>query len=217
MALLTGQSREEHTAQLADALNLGNGNEIQKDEIDMTTTSEETTISNNDEDKGTFPTKETLQDDFADMKNEIKEDDIEITTPEITVLPDEGDKETSRNNDTSSLLAELEVMTDPHVVLERVANTSKNTGLGLIVSDDIEVKKEEIEESKRKSFTEEEDNYLKQGCAKYKSSKSKWADILKDPEYSFHPSRTRDTLRVRSNSLKNSKSMRIGNRRKISK
>ena len=107
-------------------------------------------------------------------------------------------------------------MADPHVVLERVVNTS-NTELGLIVSDNIEVKKEEIEESKRKYFTEEEDNFLKQGCAKYKSSKTKWADILKDPEYNFHPSRTRDTLRVRSNSLKNAKHMRVGNRRKMNR
>ena len=215
MALLTGQSREEHTVQLAEALNLGSGNEIQEGDIDMTTTSEEMTISNNGDDKSTFTTKDSLQDDIADMENEIKEDEIEITRPEITVLLDEGDKETSRSNDTSSLLAEIEAMTDPHVVLERVANTSKNTELGLIVSDDIEVKKEEIEESKRKCFTEEEDNFLKQGCAKYKSSKSKWADILKDPEYSFHPSRTRDTLRVRYNSLKNARNMRVGNRRKI--
>ena len=84
MVLLTGQSREEHTAQLADALNVGNGNEIQEDDIDLTTVSEKTTIISNDEDdKDLFPTKETLQDVGADTENDIKEDDVEITTPEI--------------------------------------------------------------------------------------------------------------------------------------
>ena len=73
----------------------------------------------------------------------------------------------------------------------------------LITADDIEVKKEELEEKKGLfRFTSLEDSYIRLGCQKHAKSKSKWADILKDPDYKFHQSRTRDTLRMRAGTLK---------------
>ena len=73
----------------------------------------------------------------------------------------------------------------------------------LNVVDDIDLKKEEVEEEVKKVlFSQTEDDFLNAGLLKYATSSRKWADILKDEEYQFHPSRTRDTLRVRATTLK---------------
>ena len=67
----------------------------------------------------------------------------------------------------------------------------------------LEIKKEEVEENtpemKLKRFTPEEDTALKAGIKKY--GYGKWKDIISDKVFSFHPSRTRDTIRVRAKSL----------------
>ena len=90
-----------------------------------------------------------------------------------------------------------------------VDNMSDST---LITTDDIEVKKEELEGKKGLfRFTSLEDSFIRTGVERHGKSKSKWADILKDPEYTFHPSRTRDTLRMRAGTLKIGKK---GGRRK---
>ena len=76
--------------------------------------------------------------------------------------------------------------------------------------DDVEVKKEEAQKqlerqnkpkkiNKNKKFSEAEDCFLKQGILKY--GKSNWAKILNDAQYRFDSSRTRDTLRMRANSV----------------
>ena len=77
--------------------------------------------------------------------------------------------------------------------------------------DDVEVKKEQAQKqvqrqnkpqtkvNKNKRFSEEEDCFLKQGLLKY--GKSNWAKILNDAQYRFDSSRTRDTLRMRANSV----------------
>lgn len=68
--------------------------------------------------------------------------------------------------------------------------------------DDIEVKKEELKTGKRfRTFTTEEDKFLRDGFAKYDKSLKKWSDILKDKVYQFQEGRTRDSLRVRATSL----------------
>ena len=76
-----------------------------------------------------------------------------------------------------------------------------------IPTDNITVKKELANNivSKRASnknvkFTEEEDEYLKQGIEKY--GKKNWAGILKHKSFRFHSSRNRDSLRVRADSSK---------------
>ena len=68
----------------------------------------------------------------------------------------------------------------------------------------LEVKKEELEnetDKKRDLFTTEEDEFLRRGYEKYAKVPMKWAKILKDPEYTFHTGRTRDTIRVRASTL----------------
>ena len=69
--------------------------------------------------------------------------------------------------------------------------------------DDIEVKKEDITEAARgtglKRFSLEEDSFLKEGIKKH--GVGKWSFIVADKTLKFHPSRTRDSLRVRADTL----------------
>ena len=77
-----------------------------------------------------------------------------------------------------------------------------DTESSLIEIDDIDVKKEELENGKRfLLFTTAEDSFLKEGLAKYAKSNKKWADILKDDTFQFQEGRTRDSLRVRATTL----------------
>ena len=162
---------------------------------------------------------DSLNTSFA---REEKEDDIEITVPLITDIPDDTDEipeEAPRINvirdiepspvatsshDVPSLIEEVQTLMQPTIHLKRM-EIDVGPPSNLIVCDDIDVKKEELEDAKRVSFTPEEDSFLRDGIKKYGNSKTRWADILKDEEYKFHPTRTRDTLRVRSTSLKNGK------------
>ena len=70
-----------------------------------------------------------------------------------------------------------------------------------VITNDVEVKKEEAEQQvktwgKSKRFTADEDQYLKQGLEKY--GKSAWSQILHDKNFTFHPKRNRDSLRMRA-------------------
>ena len=61
------------------------------------------------------------------------------------------------------------------------------------------VKEEEMEVGKQRTrihFTKEEDQYLRKGIEKY--GRGSWATILNDPDFTFHPSRNRNTLRIRA-------------------
>ena len=58
------------------------------------------------------------------------------------------------------------------------------------------------------TFTTEEDSYLKTGIVKHANSKRKWADILKDEQFTFQKGRSRDSLRVRATTLGLEKSKR---------
>ena len=71
-------------------------------------------------------------------------------------------------------------------------------------TDDIDVKKEDVEielarGTRLMRFTIEEDSFLRQGVQKY--GKGKWSHILKDKDLKFHPSRTRDSLRMRADTI----------------
>lgn len=75
-----------------------------------------------------------------------------------------------------------------------------------VPNNDIVVKKEVAQQQSNKKppgknvkFTSEEDHFLKEGIKKY--GRKSWALILKDDNFRFHSSRTRDSLRVRSDSV----------------
>ena len=103
-------------------------------------------------------------------------------------------------------ILEEDILTD--LAITQVVSPNKaleNTRQSIPV-DDIAVKREVVNRYVRKDtnknvkFTEEEDEYLKQGILKY--GRKAWALILKDKNFHFHPTRTRDSLRVRSDSSK---------------
>ena len=90
----------------------------------------------------------------------------------------------------------------PDREVDRVGNGAKGIAANLVVSDDIDVKREELRNGKRfLTFTKEEDKYLRSGFEKYAKSGKKWSDILNDKEFEFQDGRTRDSLRVRATSL----------------
>ena len=69
---------------------------------------------------------------------------------------------------------------------------------------DVEVKKEEAEKeiargTRLKRFTPDEDLFLKEGVSKY--GVGRWSCILADKGFTFHPARTRDTLRMRADTI----------------
>ncbi|XP_066916236.1 uncharacterized protein [Clytia hemisphaerica] len=73
------------------------------------------------------------------------------------------------------------------------------------ITESVEVKKETAIKETRKSsrnikFSQEEDEELLKGIQKH--GEKNWAAIIKDKTFDFHPSRTRDSLRVRADSAK---------------
>ena len=73
------------------------------------------------------------------------------------------------------------------------------------ISASVKVKKETASTSigratRNTRFTSQEDQYLKEGIKKY--GFKNWSLILKDKKFQFHSSRTRDSLRMRADSVK---------------
>ena len=104
------------------------------------------------------------------------------------------------------------IIVDENLPIADASKSSENDST-LIENDDIEVKKEELENGKRfLTFTTTEDKFLRDGFIKHEKSAKKWADILKDTSFQFQPGRTRDSLRVRATTLglHKSKSKRKG-------
>ena len=90
------------------------------------------------------------------------------------------------------------VKTVQPLILEDLTNSSRDGTL------DVEVKKEQVERElavgvRMMRFTSEEDIALKKGISKY--GLSHWSKILKDDSFQFHPTRTRDSLRMRADTL----------------
>ena len=77
----------------------------------------------------------------------------------------------------------------------------------------VDVKKECAEDEVnrglvQKRFSPEEDSVLKEGIKKY--GLGKWSVMLKDKSLNFHPARTRDSIRVRADTLGLSKQKKKG-------
>ncbi|XP_066916716.1 uncharacterized protein [Clytia hemisphaerica] len=80
------------------------------------------------------------------------------------------------------------------------------------ITESVEVKKETAIKETRKSsrnikFSQEEDEELLKGIQKH--GEKNWAAIIKDKTFDFHPSRTRDSLRVRADSAKFKKLLKM--------
>ena len=121
---------------------------------------------------------------------------IEVLRPDESKIEDDILEISTAETDAT----EVEIENGP------IASTSSAArgGCALITSNDIEVKKEDLENeiargTRMKRFTFEEDIILKKGIKKH--GLGKWSRILNDPEFSFHQGRTRDTLRMRADTL----------------
>ena len=120
---------------------------------------------------------------------------------------DTNSNEWSNQSSTSSSEYDDDSATDLRVTKAIDAshiNTSFVLPCKTIPNDDIVVKKEVVnlittKPGRNTKFSAEEDGYLKVGIIKY--GRKAWVSILKDNEYKFHPSRTRDSLRVRADSM----------------
>lgn len=135
---------------------------------------------------------ETMDNDDAGESQQTAD-----TTAEIVVPPTAA---------TSTLPAELGAATVPITIDDaNPEGESSEPDVAIpkvVLSDDIEVKKEELRSGKRfLTFSKEEDKHLRAGFEKYAKSTKKWSDILNSKEYQFQEGRTRDSLRVRATSL----------------
>ena len=140
-----------------------------------------------------------VNDDAQEM--EVQPEAGNVRTTNIVEVKDDVDP----RDEISDIMSEiLEIPEgDDSPTLQGTAAVDNMSDSTLITTDDIEVKKEELEGKKGLfRFTSLEDSFIRTGVERHGKSKSKWADILKDPEYTFHPSRTRDTLRMRAGTLK---------------
>ncbi len=187
---LTGPHREIHTTELAQSL-------IAEESVDnelVHTLTEQDTVNNE------------LVNTLTEQVTKDEDDEIVIVVPESTNLTDECSPMKSITSTSNDLLEDIQRMDDPVVCIKSIVVENSN----LIIQDDIDVKKEQLDEPKKVPFTEEEDRYIRDGLKKYGK---KWAEILKDSEYKFHPSRKRDTIRVRANTLKGNKRAKRGGRK----
>ena len=201
MAKLTGTEGECHTKDLADSLiNLTDKSCSSKSNI-QPITSEDVT---DDEEV------QLLEKDVVDVTTEpdvVNDSDNNIGSQ---ILQEREDQVGSNQN------AEQESIVDDKI--EAVPTSSISSLPGKVIDlFEKEVKKEDLENSinpKTKRFTEEEDKFIKSGIEKY--GFGNWKRILVDPEYTFHESRTRDTLRMRAKTLRLSTKYLDGERKKYS-
>ena len=114
--------------------------------------------------------------------NKAKEGfDMGFLSSDIVELDDNDENETEDQNKLQNEVNDV-----------MSSNPLKNT----IVPPD--VKTEDDTSKTLVRFTQKEDEYLMLGIKKHGSRN--WADILSDKNYSFHPYRSRDALRVRAGS-----------------
>ena len=164
---LTGPAREHHTTQLAKVLSTED-NGVSNDTVlqgGNASTNENITISSpgcaspsHDE---TSVTKVVEQSVLIDGSNSDDKDDVQIVNPdgndhseEVIILNDPVDA-----NQSHFPSKRIELLDDPVVIITpiNVENPS------LVVKDNIDVKKEEIESASYVPFTTEEDKYIMEG------------------------------------------------------
>jgi len=181
-----------------DYLNVSSGgkqNTSQPTKISITKTASSEEVHNQSEE--TFPYDDATLTEAMDTEpeNEVCEV-IDVTTEaHLNMGSIKSRPNTSINNQPSADVKtedEYEGMTQPNI--ESAINLPAK-----------EVKVENIERqlsdnTRLKRFTIEEDRFLRDGVSKY--GYGMWKDIFKDKDFTFHPSRTRDSLRMRAKTLK---------------
>ena len=207
---LVGTHRDEHNSSIAQGLNEHNDS------------SDEDLISNPTVwDKPSDAVEEggaiimLQEDDSNTLEDSSKEEDSDsvasssINNPMITSV---------KNSVTVSQCSTITSLSSVNACAETISAVSLSCNETSTLSNDVdvEVKKEEaqlcvVDGPKLLRFTPAEDEFLRQGTKKY--GLSQWSKILKDPDYQFHNSRTRDSLRVRAETVGITKRRQKGPRR----
>ena len=113
------------------------------------------------------------------------------------VIPDDRNDEVAMIDTTHALL-NVSGMINLNAINNHGSESSSNALNNSKISNSVTVKKEceEKELSKNVKFTTKEDDHLISAIKKH--WRKSWSGILKDKNFEFHASRTRDSLRVRA-------------------
>ena len=149
--------------------------------------------------------------DLMQMFNKIDNDfDNTVIEESRKLIQDDNCKSScSNSNSISETNFDIRPVNDTNETEIVITNVTKALNPTLqstidIPVDDVVIKKEVVnlitnKTGKNVKFTAEEDRCLKEGINKY--GRKSWACILKDDTYNFHKTRTRDSLRVRAESV----------------
>ena len=201
MAKLTGTEKECHTKDLADSLIHLNEKPCSSEPNIQSINSEEMTDDDEVQYLGNDLVDVTATNDVVnDSDNNLGSQNLQEREEQVESNP----------------YAEKESNVDEKI--EDVETPSISSTQGKVVDlVEKEIKKEDLENSinpKTRRFTEEEDKFIKRGVEKY--GYGNWKRILVDSEYTFHSSRTRDTIRMRAKTLRLSLKSSDGERKKYS-
>ena len=201
MAKLTGTEKECHTKDLADSLIHLNEKPCSSEPNIQSINSEEMTDDDEVQYLGNDLVDVTATNDVVnDSDNNLGSQNLQEREEQVESNP----------------YAEKESNVDEKI--EDVETPSISSTQGKVVDlVEKEIKKEDLENSinpKTRRFTEEEDKFIKRGVEKY--GYGNWKRILVDSEYTFHSSRTRDTIRMRAKTLRLSLKSSDGKRKKYS-
>ena len=203
---LVGTHREEHNTSIAEGLI-----ELDTDNEEELTNS--STASPTAEGGSTSPINLLEENDEIACENGPSRDDSSLVTSSSLLDPLITSMQSSV---TISQCSAVDSLSPVNVCVNPIPATTITCGKAMTSSEDLdlEMKKEEAEQQvadgpeaeqqvadgpKLLRFTGDEDEFLRKGTKKY--GLSQWSKILKDPEYTFHMSRTRDSLRVRAETL----------------
>ena len=186
MEKMLGENRNESTTKLTEILDSIDMASKEFDESlldkvgDILQGSSSTAADRNDDDDGQLPgCSNTNRQSFID-------------TSEIQITGSKSPSKSSSTSSSSSSSSSTSIINED-TLLSMWPNGNKN----------IKIKKETYsknckEVEKKVAFSSEEDKCLFDGIKKY--GKGQWSKILKDPAFSFHECRKRDSLRMRYDS-----------------
>ena len=206
MTTLVGDGREKHTTGLlTDLRSIVSEKNSADPEVHKSKNNENNNDNSNDIDKE----NELGKIESSTENNNDASTATSVVSDDVTIV-DENSRNAILLDDSSNSHGDRVVAVAASNDIQPISVDDDSAPNGVsssrsITQDDIEVKREEIEAElagKRLSFTRAEDDFIRSGLKKHWESTSVWAAILADKEFKFKAGRTRDSLRVRANSLK---------------
>ena len=204
MRKLVGPIAEEHTSTIVEAVKAISQPDLTTADTPSSSMQGLSTLVDDDDDTPAPEDRASCSKQGLSVSQEDTDEVAEIstTTDETDETDDHGVTAISKDVSVPAIQGVCGVQIEPIDVEETILLTNnKDT---TIDSSGLEVKKEELEkdnEKKNLRFTMEEDAFIKKGYAKYAKCPTKWAKILSDSDYKFHPSRSRDSIRMRATTM----------------